>query len=143
MHTVEAAYLVPLAFIISVYILFTGIILYDRTAADYALEGALIRGSECSELDNEELLHYIQDEFQQLISGRLIMADGTLDVKINYDSILASYRGSVNLPRLPVIASSTAISSEIVSSGRIMRLRRSKICRAVSALKKQTETKGE
>ena len=131
MHTIEAAYLVPLAFIISIYILFTGIILYDRTAADYALDGALLRGSKLSELSNEELLRYVEDEFQRLLSGRLIAADGNLEVTIDYNSISAVYHGSVHLPRLPAIS----ISTDISSSGSISRLRRSKICRAVSALR--------
>ncbi|MCR5118544.1 MAG: hypothetical protein K6B44_02850 [Lachnospiraceae bacterium] len=135
MHTIEAVFLVPLAFVLSLYLLFTGIILYDRTAADYALEGALIRGGERSEMSNDELLHYVEDEFMKLLSGRLLIADGELSVTVKYDNISAEYRGSVNLPRLPLLTSSPGISAEIKASGKITRLRRSKICRAVSALK--------
>ena len=108
MHTIEAVFLAPLAMIVSIYILFIGIILYDRTAVDYALDSALLRGSECSEMKNDELLLYVEDEFLRLLSGRLIMADGKLDLKISYDSILAEYKGNVNLPRLPAITSSAS-----------------------------------
>ena len=135
MHTIEAAYLVPLAFVLSLYILFAGIVLYDRTAVDYALDGALIRGGENPELDNDELLRYVENEFRKLLEGRLIMADGTLDVTIAYDSISATYRGSVNLPALPAIAPSSAISTTIDRTGKVTRIRRSRICRAVSAIR--------
>ena len=136
MHTIEAAILTPLAMMVSVFILFAGIILYDRTAADYALESALIRGSEHSEMNNDELLHYVEDEFLRLLEGRLIMADGSLNVSVRYDSISAEYTGSVRLPKLPAFAAfSSSLSTDIYSSNKIIRLRRSKICRAVSALK--------
>ncbi len=140
MHTIEAVFLAPLAFIVSTYLLFSGIILYDRTAVNYALDAALIRGSEMSEMNNDELLHYVEKEFKNLLSGRLLMAGGELSVKISYDSISAEYKGSVNLPKLPAFSSlSSSISTEILSSSKVTRLRRSKICRAVSALKSSSK----
>lgn len=144
MHTIEAVFLAPLTVILSIYIIFIGIILYDRTAVDNALEGALIRGSEQPEMKNEELLRYVEDEFMRLLSGRLIMASGKLEVKISYDSISGEYKGNVNLPKLPALtSSSSSISTALQSSAKAARLRRSKICRAVSALKNKSETKGE
>ncbi|MCR4585666.1 MAG: hypothetical protein K5686_08070 [Lachnospiraceae bacterium] len=145
MHTIEAVFLAPLAVVVSLQLIFTGIVLYDRTAIDYALDAALIRGSEHSEMKNEELLHYVEDEFTRLLSGRLIMACGRLNVTVNYESITAEYEGQADLPRLINLTAGTssAISSKLYSSGKAARIRRSVICRAVSALKTLTETKGE
>ena len=135
MHTIEAVFLAPLSIIITVLILFAGIILYDRTAVDQALEAALIRGGERSEMKNDELLHYVEDEFIRLLSGRLIAANGRLSVTISYDNISARYSGNVDLPALSAFASlSSALSTDISSYSKIPRLRRSKIRRAVSAL---------
>lgn len=138
MHTIEAVYLAPLTLILSLYLLFAGIILYDRSAVEHALNAALIRGCESAELDNNELIVYVEDEFRKLLAGRLIMAGGELNVKVSYESISMEYTGSVNLPELPFFNSSS-ISRELHSSSKISRLRRSKICRAVSALRNSNQ----
>ena len=101
--TLEAVIIIPFCLIGTVLILWTGMLLYDRMAADYALGAATIQGARNAEAENEEILKETQKKAEELLKGRLVMAGKpTLKVSVDGLNVTAELEGSLKAPPLPI-----------------------------------------
>ena len=102
MMTIEAVIILPLTLMISMMVIWSGLILYNRTAADYALSVAVIQAARQAEWENEEIVKLAKDKAAELLNSRLvIMEEGALDVRVDIDSVEAAYSGRMRAPAFP------------------------------------------
>ncbi|MBR5420494.1 MAG: hypothetical protein IK115_05030 [Lachnospiraceae bacterium] len=101
--TLEAVIIIPFCLIGTVLILWTGILLYDRMASDYALGVATIQAARNAEADNDEILQAAQEKAEELLTGRLVMAgEPTLRISVDGVSVTAELEGYLKTPPLPI-----------------------------------------
>ncbi len=142
--TLEACVLIPMVFTLSLFILFAAIVLYDRTALDYALESAVIRGSEKSDLANDKLADYVAEEFSKAAEGRLILCRGETDAAAGLSSVAASYTGYTDLPFTGLMSSTrNSIDTALDCTKKALRTHRCRITRAVAMIRNIKERKDD
>lgn len=102
MMTIEAVIILPLCLMISLLIVWSGILLYNRTAADYALSVAVIQAARQAEADNDTILKLAGDKASELLNARMVMMEeASLDVSVDLMAVKASYSGRMRAPVLP------------------------------------------
>ena len=138
MMTIEAVVIIPLALMISFLLLWTGMLLYDRAAVNYAVSVAVIRGSRMAEESNEEISAYVQDKIAELLEHKLVLLELSqmeVKVKVSYGNISASVDGSLDAPPLAGFAGNWSVSAQHSAD----RMRASRIVRTIQRVDRMTE----
>ena len=101
MMTIEACVIIPLSLMITFLLFWTGILLYNRTAVNYAVSTAVIQGSRMAECPNDEICEYVQKKIAELLEHKLVLMEmPQTEVTAEYGKISASLTGYVNAPVL-------------------------------------------
>ena len=100
--TIEAVIILPLCLMISLMVVWSGIFLYNRTAADYALSVAVIQAARQAEADNETIAGLANDKAVELLNARMVlMEEASVDVTVDLLTVKAVYSGKMRAPVLP------------------------------------------
>ncbi len=106
MMTLEAVVILPVCLMVSIMILWIGMLLYNRTTVDYALSVAVIQGGRQAEKDNDEILALVQDKAEELLRGRLVQMDApSLTVTVDMFEVKAELQGRMKAPPIPLVGS--------------------------------------
>lgn len=102
MMTIEAVIILPVCLMISLMVVWSGIFLYNRTAADYALSVAVIQAARQAEADNEKISGLAKDKAVELLNARMVMMEeAAVEVSVDLLSVKAVYNGRMRAPVLP------------------------------------------
>ena len=135
MMTIEAVVILPVALMISMMIIWCGLLLYNRTAADYALSVAVIQAARQAEADNEEIVKLAKDKAVELLNSRMvIMEDAAVDVKVDIDSVEAVYNGRMRAPAFPTFGDVKLFEWKIDVTRKTPRLKEAMTVRAMKKL---------
>ena len=131
MMTIEAIVIIPLCLAISMLIVWSGILLYNRTAADYALSVAVIQAARQAEAENEEILKLAKDKAAELLNDRMVMMEeGSLNVSVDLADVKATYTGRMRAPVLPTFGDIKPIEWKVEISRKSPRLKEAMTVRA-------------
>lgn len=135
MMTIEAVVILPVTLMISMLIIWSGLLLYNRTAADYALSVAVIQAARQAEADNEEIVKLAKDKAVELLNSRMvIMEDAAVDVKVDIDSVEAVYNGRMRAPAFPTFGDVKFFEWKIDITRKTPRLKEAMTVRAMKKL---------
>ncbi|MBR3306400.1 MAG: pilus assembly protein [Lachnospiraceae bacterium] len=145
MTTIEAAYLIPVSLAVTWMIIWCGILLYDRTAAEYAAAASVIYASEFSELDNRNLSAFASEKCGAMLEGRMILAD---DVEASFEvsglKINSSLTSGLTLPGIPLKTGvGTGGRYDISSKAEAPRLNCSRTVRSIYRIRELMNKKEE
>lgn len=135
MMTLEAVVILPLTLMISMLIIWSGLLLYNRTAADYALSVAVIQAARQAEAENEEIVKLAKDKAVELLNARMvIMEEAEVDVRVDIDSVEAIYNGRMRAPVLPVFGDVKLFEWKVDVTRKTPRLKEAMTVRAMKNL---------
>ena len=99
-------------------------LLYNRTAADYALSVAVIQAARQAEWENEKIVEMAKDKAVELLNARMvIMEGGSVDVKVDIDSVEATYSGKMRAPAFPSFGDVRSFDWTVESTRKTPRLK--------------------
>ncbi|MCR4643057.1 MAG: hypothetical protein K5697_13650 [Lachnospiraceae bacterium] len=133
MMTLEAVVILPFCLIVSIAILWIGMLLYNRTAVDYALSVAVIQGGRQAEKENDEIVSLVRKKAEELLQGRLVLMDApSLTVSVDMFEVKAELHGRMKAPPLPLIGNMSITADWSVESEKTSpRLKESMIVRTL------------
>ena len=135
MMTMEAVIILPLTLMICLLIVWSGILLYNRTAADHALSVAVIQAARQAESENEVISSLAKDKAEELLNARMVMMEeASLDVKVGIDSVEAVYTGKMRAPVLPSFGDLKPFEWKVEVSRKSPRLKEAMTVRAMKNL---------
>ena len=124
MMTIEAVIILPLTLMISMLIIWSGLLLYNRTAADYALSVAVIQAARQAEWENEKIASLAKDKAVELLNSRMvIMEEGCVDISVDIDSVEAAYSGRMRAPVFPTFGDVKAFEWKVDITRKTPRLK--------------------
>ncbi|MBO6205604.1 MAG: pilus assembly protein [Lachnospiraceae bacterium] len=136
MMTIEACVIIPLSLMITFLLLWTGMLLYNRTAVNYAVSTAVIQGSRMAEQSNEEISDYVQKKIFELLENKLVLMEmPQMEVKVEYGMIRAGMQGYLNAPVLAGFCGNWSVEAQYSAE----RMRSSQIVRTIRRVDRLAE----
>ena len=136
MMTIEACVIVPLSLMITFLLLWNGMLLYDRAAVNYAVSAAVIRGGCMAEASNEEISTFVQQKIAEMLEHKLVLMEcPEAQVRVEYGSITASVRGTLDAPPLAGFTGDWTVESQHSAD----RMRASQIVRTIQRVDRLAE----
>ena len=140
MMTIEACVIIPLSLMITFLLLWTGILLYNRTAVNYAVSTAVIQGSRMAERSNEEICDYVGKKISELLEEKLVLMEmPQMEVAVEYGEIRASLQGYLDAPILAGFCGNWSVEAQRSAE----RMRSSQIVRTIRRVDRLAETYGD
>ena len=120
MMTIEACIIIPMIIFISLLLIWTGILLYNKSAVNFALAAGLDAGEENAEADNEELCTIMKLKTEELLKDRLILVkDPGIEAVTEYGRLNLKLDAFMQAPPVPLTADAgvgkTAIIEELAN----------------------------
>lgn len=135
MMTLEAVIILPLTLTVSLLVLWVGMMLYNRTAAEYALDVSVIQAARQAEAENGEILKLAENKLQELLKGKLVMMESFhTDVSVDGLRVKASLEGKMYGPVIPVIGNIHGQDWSIRAEREAPRLKESMIVRTIKRI---------
>ncbi len=143
MMTIEACIIIPMIIFISLLLIWTGILLYNKSAVNFALAAGLDAGEENAEADNEELCTIMKLKTEELLKDRLILVkDPGIEAVTEYGRLNLKLDAFMQAPPVPLTAD--AGLSELWDTGGEkyrLRIRKSQFIRTVKRADELIEEK--
>ena len=133
--TLEAVIILPIALAVCFLILWTGMLLYNRTAAEYAVSVSAIQAARQAEAENGEILKLAEDKLKELLKGKLVQME-TISVHVSVDafSVKTSVEGKMRAPVIPMIGGLHGQNWKIQAQREAPRLKESMIVRTIKRI---------
>ena len=151
MMTIEACVIIPMSIFLSIALLWIGILVYNRTAINYAVSGGLVYGGQIAEKDNETICSGVKARTAELLKDKLVLvSEPQITVTVEYGNIESTLEAYMDSPPVPVMGDLfKAKTWDLGVTRKVKRIRRSKTIRlihrldAVAAEVNDTEDKTE
>ncbi len=136
MMTIEACVIIPLSLFITFLLLWTGMLLYNRAAVNYAVSTAVIQGSRMAECSNDEISDYVQKKITELLENKLVLMEmPQMQVTVEYGQISASLQGYLDAPVLAGFSGDWTVKAQRSAE----RMRSSQIVRTIRRVDRLAE----
>ncbi|MCR5210178.1 MAG: hypothetical protein K6C99_08205 [Lachnospiraceae bacterium] len=136
MMTIEACVIIPLSIFLSITILWIGIMVYNRTAIDYAVSGGLIYGGQIADKDNETVCREVRLKTAELLKDRLVLVgEPQITVSVEFGNIESRLEASMDSPPVPAMGELfKAKTWDLGVTKKVRRERRSQVIRLIHRL---------
>ena len=136
MMTIEACVILPLSLFITFLLFWTGMLLYNRAAVNYAVSTAVVQGSRMAECSNDEICDHVQKKIAELLENKLVLMEMPQpEVTVEYGKISASLQGALHAPVLAGVGGNWPVEAQYSAD----RMRSSQIVRTIRRVDRLAE----
>lgn len=99
MTTVEACVIIPITLAVIMLLIWLGFFFYNKNILSQAAGRAAIMAGQHPELDNDELVEYIDYKLREMIEGKTVFIDNPdVEITVEYSEIVIHITSSISLP---------------------------------------------
>ena len=145
MMTIEACVIIPISVFLSITLLWIGILVYNRTAINYAVSGGLIYGEQIAEKDNETICREVKDKTAELLKDKLVLVEEPqITVSVQFGNIESELEAYMDSPPVPAMGAMFRSGTwDLGVTKKVRRERKAKVIRLIHRLDTAIEEKTE